>query len=48
MSGQSGVHIIPSHKEKDKSNIFFFLFLTINKNIAKVHKYGKMRKGVCI
>lgn len=24
MSGQSGVHIIPNHKEKDKSNIFFF------------------------
>lgn len=25
MSGQSGVHIIPNHKEKVKSNIFFFL-----------------------
>lgn len=42
MSGQ--VHIIPYHKEKDKTNTF----LTIHQEYCQGTEYGKTRKGVCI
>lgn len=35
MCGQSGVQIIPNHKRKDKSNIFFFFFLTIHQEYCQ-------------
>lgn len=45
MSGQSGVHIIPNHKEKDKSNIFFFS--TIHQECCQGSQVWE-DKGVCI